>query len=283
MTKIVRRALGAGRWFPGDERQLSSMVGKCVESAEVEDMEGRIAGAIAPHAGYVYSGPVAGYTFRAIRDNAEKAGKPDVVVILGLSHRGGFGGTALMDGEAISTPMGEVKLDNEAAEALVSTGRSVEMNYAPHGGEHSAENQVPFVQYALPDTPVVIGLMGDHTPETVSDMVSGLSGLGEKRNVLVVASSDMLHDPDYEKVTNTDRRTLEKLAAMDAKGIRADWNYSEQILCGVAPVLTAMEYAAAEGCREGKVLYYRNSGDDFPESRGSWVVGYGAVVFSGKS
>jgi len=90
----------------------------------------------------------------------------------------------------------------------------------------------------------------------------------------------MLHDPDYDLVTKTDKKTLQLVAAMDSKGLLDQWSPRRQIFCGMAPVAAVMGFAKGLGCKEGKVLYYRNNGDDFPESRGQWVVGYGAVVFA---
>jgi len=284
MTKgteqMVRKAFGAGRWFPGDGKGLKSMVDRYIEDARVDKVRGRIVGAIAPHAGYVYSGKVAGYTFRAIKDNAAKWGRPEVVVVLGLSHRGGFQGVALMDGDAIKTPLAEALLDKEAAEILAAKSPRIYFDYRPHVGEHSAENEIPFVQRVLPETKLIIGLIGDHDPRTLDDLVRALDSLSKKKKILIIASSDMLHDPNYDLVTKTDRGTLEKMGSMDYAGIRKTWDYSRQILCGVGPVVAVMRFAELKGCKQGTVLHYRNSGDDFPEGRGRWVVGYGSVVFA---
>ena len=278
--RVVRKAYGAGRWFPGDGKELKSMVDGYIEDARVDKGKGRIVGAIAPHAGYVYSGKVAGYTFRAIKDNVANWGRPEVVVVLGLSHRGGFQGVALMDGDAIKTPLGEALLDKEAAEILAAKSPRIYFDYRPHVGEHSAENEIPFVQRALPETKLIIGLIGDHDSRTLGDLVKALDTLSKKKKILVIASSDMLHDPNYDLVSKTDRGTLDKMRSMDYAGIRKDWDYSRQILCGVGPVVAVMRFAELKGCKEGTVLQYRNSGDDFPESRGRWVVGYGSVVFA---
>jgi MEMO1 family protein len=277
---VVRKAFGGGRWFPGDGKELKSMVDGYIENARVDKVRGRIVGAIAPHAGYIYSGKVAGYTFRAIKDNAANRGRPEVVVVLGLSHRGAFQGMALMDGDAIKTPLGESLLDKEAAEILAAESPRIYFDYRPHVGEHSAENEIPFVQRALPETKLIIGLIGDHDPQTLDDLVRALDTLSKKKKILVIASSDMLHDPNYDLVTKTDRDTLEKVRSMDYAGIGKTWDYSRQILCGVAPVVAVMRFAELKGCRQGTVLQYRNSGDDFPESRGRWVVGYGSVIFA---
>ena len=110
--------------------------------------------------------------------------------------------------------------------------------------------------------------------------LAGLERLAADREVLVVASTDMLHDEDYDLVSDTDRVTLEKVESMDMDGIISSWDYSRQVFCGVGPVIAVMRFSRSRGCGKGSVMCYRNSGDDFPESRGSWVVGYGSAVFA---
>lgn len=279
-NRIVHKALGGGRWFPGTRKDLEAMVAGCIRGADVPAVGGRIVGVIAPHAGYVYSGKVAGHTFRAVQDNAAKGAQPETVVVLGFSHRMGFPGVALMDGDAIETPLGEAKLDQEAAAVLMAGRPSIAFDYTPHAGEHSAENEIPFVQVALPGAKLVVAIVGDHEPKTLRDLVAGLNDVAKTKRILVVASSDMLHDPDYSLVTKTDKATLEKVKAMDSQAVLRTWDYSKQVFCGIAPVLAVMQFSQAQGCKTAHVLRYRNSGDDFPESRGEWVVGYGAVAFA---
>jgi hypothetical protein len=277
--RVVRTAAGSGRWFPGTARELDAAVRRFLDEAAVAPVTGRIVAAISPHAGYEYSGRVAGHTFRALRDNAATAGAPQTLVVLGFSHRGAFPGVALMDGDAIATPIGEAALDKASAAFLAARSRRIELAYPPHRGEHSAENQIPFAQRALPGVPLVVAILGDHAPDTVRDLTDALAALAATRRVTVVASTDLLHDPDYDRVARTDRRTLALIAALDAQGLAARWSYEEQVCCGIGPVRVAMEFARRMGCRAGATLLYRNSGDDHPESRGNWVVGYGAVVF----
>jgi AmmeMemoRadiSam system protein B len=278
--RVVRRARGGGMWFPGERKAIERMVGEFLDRARTPRVEGRIVSAISPHAGYVYSGQVAGYVFRALRDNAATAGAPETVVVLGFTHRTAFQGAAFMDGDAIETPLGETALDREAAERLIGKRSRLIRDYSPHAGEHSAENQVPFVQAALPQARLVIALIGDHQRATLEELLAGLNDLAKAKRIVVVASSDMLHDPDYDRVTATDRETLRKVVAMDYGGILREWGLEQQTFCGIGPVVTAMRLAEGMGCRQGTLLHYRNSGDDYPESRGQWVVGYGAVVFA---
>lgn len=278
--QVVRTAFGAGRWFPADGRELGEIVDGFIEKARVPAFRRRIVGAVAPHAGYIYSGRVAGYTFRALRDNAAGHGVPEVAVVLGFSHRARFEGVALMDGDAIQTPLGPAPLHGEAARILADQGPRIYFDHRPHRGEHSAENQIPFLQRALPGARLVIALMGNHDPHTLDDLVKALDTLSKRMKIVVIASSDMLHDPDYNLVTRTDRETLKMMESMDYTGLGKGWTYSGQILCGIGPVLAVVRFSRIKGCRRGVVLTYRNSGDDFPEGRGRWVVGYGSVVFA---
>ena len=275
----IRIAFGGGRWFPGTRAALEKEVTACMSGAVPVPGE-RIVAAIAPHAGYVYSGAIAGRVFAAIAEQAGRGQAPDCVVLLGLSHGGAFPGLALMSGDAMQTPLGEVALDGDSAAFLASQTSHIFHDYLPHRGEHSAENQVPFLQRALPGVPLTIGLIGDHDAGTMDAIVAALAALGREKQVLVIASSDMLHDPDYETVTRTDKMTLAMLEAVDTDGLLRTWNYEHQVLCGIQPVLAAMGFAREQGCNRGVVLQYRNSGDIDPTGRGSWVVGYGAVVFT---
>ncbi|MEI7435694.1 MAG: AmmeMemoRadiSam system protein B [bacterium] len=282
LKAIVQRAAGTGRWFPAQPGALRQAVEGYLDAAQVPAITGRLLGGIAPHAGYQYSGPVAGYTFRALRDNATTHGAPQIAVILGFSHRHAFEGVALLDGDAFATPLGQTPLDREARAALCAAGNRVVVDSRPHGGEHSAENQIPFVQTALPDARLVVALLGDHEPVTIRQLSDGLAALARRQRIVVIASTDLLHDSDYETVRSSDAITLAQIASLDATGLARAWSPDHQICCGIAPVLALIRFVSQMGCRTGLRLYARNSGDDFPASRGEWVVGYGAVVFPDK-
>jgi AmmeMemoRadiSam system protein B len=278
--KMARTALGAGRWFPASRAELSGSIQEYLSEAFVPEMEGAVVAAIAPHAGYIYSGQVAGYTYRAIQESCAAHGAPETVVVLGFSHKGEGQGVALMDGTTFVTPLGESPLDKEAATFLIAADPRIAPDYRPHMGEHSLENQIPFIQTVLPSASLVLALIAARDSATLEALAKALNKLAAKKKILVIASSDMLHDPSYERVRKTDQATLRRVAAMDITGVMHDWDYSQQIFCGIGPVFTAMRYAQLRGVAKGTALRYRNSGDDFPESRGQWVVGYGAVAFA---
>ena len=278
--RIIREACGAGRWFPAGKAELQKMINGFIDNAIVSEVQGRIVGAISPHAGYVHSGPIAGYVFKAIKEQAQKGDAPDTVVILGLSHRGAFPGVALMDGDAVSTPLGEAVLDREAAKIIMAGRDVIKFDYRPHYGEHSAENEIPFVQAVLPKAGLVVAIMGDHHQRSIIQLVNGLEDLAKRKKILVIASSDLLHDPNYDLVTRTDKATLKIVEAMEDTKILQEWGYDRQTFCGIGPVIVTMRFAAGQKCKKGTVLKYENSGEKNPASRGQWVVGYGAVVFS---
>lgn len=94
-----------------------------------------------------------------------------------------------------------------------------------------------------------------------------------------MASTDLLHDANYELVAETDKKALSMIAGLDEAGLESAWSFELQVCCGIEPVLTLMQFAELERVESGSILKYRNSGDDYPESRGSWVVGYGSVIF----
>lgn len=279
-NKVIRKASGAGRWFPGDAAELRRVVEDYMDAALVPDIEGRIVSAIAPHAGYQYSGGVAGYTFRALKQSSAAGHVLDTAVVLGFSHRAGFRGVALMDGDMVRTPIGDTQLDQEAIDLLDGSSDRIFADYGPHAGEHSAENEIPFVQAALPEARLVVALIGDHDERTLDALVAALDKLAAKRKIVVIASTDLLHDSSYDLVTKTDKSTLLAIEQMKDDEVLKRWNYGNQICCGIGPVVAAMRFARTQGAATCEVLHYRNSGDDYPESRGNWVVGYGAVIFS---
>jgi AmmeMemoRadiSam system protein B len=270
---------GAGRWFPADAQALDAMVVSFLMKAEAFQRKGRIVGALAPHAGYVYSGSTAGFTYRVLKDNALLWGEPETVVILGPSHRRAFEGIALMDGSEVLTPLGSSALDRDGGLFLARCMERCFFSNSYHDGEHSVENQIPFVQKVFPKAGVIAAVMGDHSMPRCLALASCLADLVKKRKLIVIASSDMYHDPSYETVSRLDKESLKRISQMDYRGLAAEWSHERQSFCGIAPMVTLMRFAEIMGAGSGQVLHYRNSGDDYPESRGRWVVGYGSAVF----
>ena len=287
-----RKALGAGRWFDANPQRLKAQVESFFRQAD-EELAPRQAelgttravGVIAPHAGYDYSGPVAACSLAALRANAAATGgAPDVVVVVGFAHSESFAGAAVLDGRSLATPLGRAPIAVDVARAMCAMpeGRGLlRARWGPHRGEHSAENEVPFVQAAFPGAALVVVLLGEHRAATVDAVAAVLQRVREMHpRLYVVASSDMLHDSDWDAVRRGDAATLRLVARpADHALVRRAWSPDHQVFCGIGPVLVLMRTAELAGATHGIVLHYENSGDRDPASRHDWVVGYSSVIF----
>ncbi len=271
---------GAGRWFPGEPAVLRRDVERYLDCSLPADLSFPLIGGIAPHAGISYSGPVAGHTYAAFRESALRTAAPDVVVVLGFSHRPAAPGLALLDAAQIVTPLGRIPVDQETNAYLLQQVDGARFDNAVHVGEHSAENQLPFLQCVLPGVPVVVGLICGYADATITAMAQALSTLSQSRAIHCVASTDLLHDPSYEAVCVSDHETLGMMERLDSDGLLKAWSPVHQICCGIAPVSVLLQFVRACGGQGGTTLYYQNSGDIDPASRGQWVVGYGSIVYS---
>ena len=276
----ILNAIGAGRWFPGTRQELTRCVTGHLDAATPPRLDKRIISLVSPHAGYAYSGPVAAYAYRALQDQSASAGSPETVIVLGFSHQGAGRGIALMEGNAFATPLGTTPLDHQAAAFLIAHHAATAFDNRPHLGEHSLENQIPFIQQTLPAASLVMALVATRDPGVLESFAESLLALARSRRILVIASSDMLHDASYERVRTTDQATLRRMVAMDHPGLLKEWDVNRQILCGIGPTVVALAFARGQGTTQGTLLHYRNSGDDHPECRGQWVVGYGAVAYT---
>lgn len=277
----IFRTRGDGRWFPADGGQLRTAVEAFIAAADGAGGNGAaLAAGIAPHAGYAYSGGVAGHTYRALRESVRQGNGPDLVVVLGFSHRVPFEGLAWLDADTIRTPLGDLVADRAFMEQVRDRLPGVFFDVDLHDGEHSAENQLPFLQVSVPEVPVAVGLIGGHTAGQPEVLAGVLHAAVAGRRLFVLASTDLLHDADYDRVRASDARTLQMMERLDSEGLNKAWSYATQVCCGVGPVLAALETARLAGCRQGRRLFYCNSGDVDPSGRGQWVVGYGSMVFA---
>jgi MEMO1 family protein len=218
---------------------------------------------IAPHAGYIYSGPIAASAYTRIAPARETIRR---VVLLGPAHRLAFWGLALPSVERLATPLGEVLVDSEATSALAALP-PVQVLDEAHAEEHSLEVHLPFLQTVLADFAVVPLAVGEASAEEVGQVLELLWGGPE---TLIVVSSDLSHYYDYDTARRLDRatsRAIEELRPEDIKYEQA---------CGRVPVCGLLHVARKHGMR-AQTIDLRNSGDT-AGSRDQ-VVGYGAYVF----
>lgn len=268
----VRPALYAGTWYPGTPEALRRAVDGYLDQAQVEPLPGDLVALAAPHAGYIYSGPVAGYAYRALRE----AGRPfDTVVLIGPSHRyylDGYGITAV---EAYETPLGQVPLD---ADLVLTLGQELDMvMFLSRDEEHSLEIQLPFLQRALGPFRLVPIMMGDQSWEACQELGRALGRVLKGRSALLVASTDLSHYHDYGRAVALDRLVLERVEAFDPQGLVQLLQRGKAEACGGGPLAATMLAAKALGADAARVLHYANSGDITGDR--SHVVGYMAAAF----
>ncbi|UCF07488.1 MAG: MEMO1 family protein [Thermoplasmata archaeon] len=262
----------AGQFYEGSEEGLKKQIEECFlhalgpgEIPKLQEGERTIKGAVVPHAGYMFSGPVAAHVASALA----KDGFPKTFIIIGPKHSG-FGSPIAITTEPFSTPLGNVEIDMELAEKL--QGGVIDNDLAAHRGEHSIEVQLPFLQYLKPDIRFVPLCMGIQTYKMAREVGEIVSKAIEGRDVVVLASTDFSHYVPRAMAEKKDSMALESISRLDAKGLYKTVEKNNISMCGYGPVMTMIE--AVKGTK-AEVLKYSTSGDVM-EMRD--VVGYGAVL-----
>ena len=260
MTNLRQPAV-AGMFYPADPEQLRHDIQDYLDHATVSDSAPKAI--IAPHAGYIYSGPVAASAYASLSSVADKITK---VVLLGPAHRVPFRGLAAPTSDGFVTPLGVVPIDQQAIEQILVLPQVISMDMA-HAQEHSLEVHIPFLQMVLGDFELIPLVVGDADQEEVAEVLQMLWG-GEE--TLIVISSDLSHYNSYEAACQMDRATSVAIERLQPEQIHYD------MACGRNPVNGLLELARQKGLH-AKTLDLRNSGDTAgPRDR---VVGYGAYVF----
>lgn len=277
----------AGTWYPGGKDALRRAIASHLEQAEPAPLQ-RVQALIAPHAGLVYSGPVAGYAYKAVA--ASREGEPhagarrfEAVVLVGPSHYVGFDGVSLWETGGFETPLGVIPVAESYAAAIRAASPIVRVYPAAHLREHSLEMQLPFLQTVLPDTPIVPLVMGYQTRETILELAEAFVRALRGRPVLLVASTDLSHYFPADEAEALDRRVVEYVRRFDPEGLLAEFEqYPEgergrYVACGGGPAIAVMRAARELGATSGAVLKYAHSGHVSGDR--SAVVGYLAAAF----
>jgi len=264
----TRRPAVAGSFYPGDARALRAQVRACLEEGRRRqaDLVGAVRpkALVVPHAGYVYSGPVAGSAYALVAPWAAEIRR---VVLLGPSHRVALEGLATSTAAAWETPLGDVALDVAGAAALARLPQVRPLD-AAHAREHSLEVQLPFLQELLPAFALLPLVVGDAPPRAVAEVLEAVWGGDE---TLVLVSSDLSHYHDYDTA-----RALDAAASAAIEALRPE-ALDEESACGRVPVRGLLVAARGHGLA-ARTLDLRSSGDTAgPRDQ---VVGYGAYAFA---
>ena len=266
----VRRAAVAGSWYPGSRAGLERAVDAHV--AAVPAPSGRCPRAlVAPHAGLMYSGPVAAYAYGLVREC-----RYDAVVLVGPSHFVAFEGVSIWPRGGWDTPLGRVPIAEEVAASIARAGGGVIEHPAVHGREHSLEMQLPFVARLLPGVPIVPLVMGHQTREAAESLGDALGRALAGRRVLLVASSDLSHYHDARTAAALDAVVLRHVEAFDPGALMTALEREPAHACGGGPMVAVLRAARALGAARAQVLRYADSGDVSGDKAA--VVGYMAAA-----
>jgi AmmeMemoRadiSam system protein B len=275
----VRPSAVAGQWYPGNADALRRDVDAHVKAAlpEAEAAGACPRALIAPHAGLVYSGPVAAWAYAVVRDCHYAA-----IVLVGPSHFVGFDGVSVWPRGAWETPLGDFAVADDLAAAIAAQSSRVVEYPRAHGREHSLEMQLPFVARLLPGVPIVPLVMGHQTRDTAMTLGGALAravasydkdGRGA---VLLVASSDLSHYEDAATAARLDAVVLRHVEALDADGLMNALEREPRHACGGGPMVSVLHAASRLGATSARVLRYADSGDVSGDK--SSVVGYMAAA-----
>jgi len=272
-AKSVFEPVVAGWFYPADPGELQEMVRSFLDSAGKPRLTDEIYGLIAPHAGYIYSGPTSGHAYKEVQGK-----KYDIVVVIAPSHTSPMNGVSLLDMDAYRTPLGDVPIDRESVRSLMEKAPWIDHVPALFAREHALEVHLPFLQLALePGFRVVPAVMGSTSPELVAAFADVLARQFRGREVLYVASSDMSHYLPYDQAKTKDNGTLDIISRGEIETLVRQCSTKESELCGLGPVQVMMHLGKKMGIEGGTVLKYENSGDAAGDK--NRVVGYGSSAF----
>jgi hypothetical protein len=270
----------AGRWYPGDARRLAESVDHYIQSAQMPMLAGEIVAVIAPHAGYPYSGAVAGYAYAAMRQAVQKGARSEIVVVVAPSHYPYPYPLLTTTHGAYETPLGIVPVDNAALERVdteLKKSLGFGLGRVARDEEHSLEIELPFLQRVLPGAFSLLPVMvRDLRRPTLWALGQALAHVLEERACLLVASTDLSHFYSQAEASLLDAEMLRRIESFDPDAILRAEDEGKGYACGRGAVAAVLWASQALGANQTKVLRYATSAEvthDF-----SQVVGYGAAV-----
>jgi len=266
---MIRKPSVAGQFYPGERDKLLSFMKGFKRS--VLPVESRVV--VSPHAGYMYSGQVAGEVFAGIE-------VPDSVLVLSPNHTGMGVKVSINSSGAWETPLGNISIDSDFASLLKSKSAMLQDDELAHRREHSLEVQLPFIQYFNPKASFV--------PVTLKFLnIEQCRGLGEavarailetEKNVLIVASTDMTHFEPHDEASKKDRMAIDAILKIDPEALYETVISNNISMCGIIPTTIALYAARKLGASQGKLVRYSTSGDVSGEKDS--VVGYAGIIIS---
>jgi MEMO1 family protein len=278
---LLRKPAVAGQFYPANPEELSTTIDQCYlhplgpgRMPPAPEASAKLAAVVCPHAGYIFSGPVAAHSYLHISSLPH----PEIIVVVGPNHYGIGSGVSTFQGGEWETPLGRMRVDSDASKKLVDLAGVVAFDPGAHRLEHSLEVQLPFLQKiygsAVPFLPISLLFQDIETASAVSGaLVEIVSG----KKAVLVASSDLTHYERAKAAKEKDNALLDHVVRMDVEGFYSTLERLQITACGFGAIATLMEVARKLGLARGELLKYATSGDTTGENL--QVVGYGALRF----
>ena len=275
----IRTPAVAGMFYPSEKKELKKSIKECFlhkfgpGKIPPSNIKKKIFGVICPHAGYMYSGPIACHSFYAISSDA-----PELFIIIGPNHWGIGSSVATMKDCKWNTPLGDVEVDSEAAEEISHLSEIIDIDYFSHTREHSLEVQIPIMQEMYSDFKILPISMINQNKDAAKDIGLAIVKIAEKKKVMIIGSSDFTYYEQNEFAHEQDMALIEPILKLDVKkfyDVLEDRNVSA---CGYGAIATTIIACKELGATKGELLKYATSGDITGDT--SSVVGYGSIVFT---
>ncbi len=266
---MIRNPTVAGYFYPASSAELKSMLSRYVDKNAPKE---EVVGLLMPHAGYQYSGAVAGAAISRVKFK-------DTFIIMGPSHSGLGKPFSVMPEGTWKTPLGEVKVDEELARKIVSLSRYAEEDYRAHEEEHAVEVQVPFLQYIKPDVRIVPVILAGADIDIYREIGHAIARaiIELKREAVILASGDMTHYEPHESAQKKDMAAVEAMLALDEDELTRRYESLPISMCAYGPVVTLIAAAKELGASGAELIKYQTSGDTTGDYEA--VVGYAGVIF----
>jgi MEMO1 family protein len=270
-SPLIRHPAVAGRFYPGDPDDLRAEARSYLSNSS--DKPIRAIGCIAPHAGYMYSGHVAGAVFARVEI-------PERCIVLCPNHTGMGVPLAIVSEGAWETPLGDVGIDSRLADALKRQFPALEEDSAAHRAEHAAEVELPFLQLRQAHLKFVPIALGTGRLEILEKLGEALAEViaAQGDSVLMVASSDMNHYESDAVTRGKDHRAIERILSLDPQGLYDVVTQQNVTMCGFGPAVAMLTAARKLGAKSAELVKYATSGDISGDR--DMVVGYAGVVVS---
>lgn len=265
-----RESIHAGTWYPGKDTELRSAIDSYLGSAAGK-AGGEVFALVVPHAGYIYSGPIAAFAYKAVQDR-----EYDDVIVIGPSHHHAFPGASVDTMAGRRTPLGKVDFDLNLARKLMKVDKIMRFEPAAHEAEHSTEIQIPFLQTVLKKFQVLEIVMGSQDYPTCQRISEAIAAAVQGRKVLIVASSDLSHYHSQAQAESLDNRVVEAVGDFNPELLDKRLSEDSCEACGGGPIITALLAAKKMGATRAQPLAYATSGNITGDY--SQVVGYLAAV-----